>query len=264
MTVPAPAMKLLDFIAAYEAGPNDQYNVVYGHHEKNLPKPITSMTLAELITAQAQWGNEWGSSAAGRYQFMPTTLKSMIALNGFNASSLFSPELQDELGYVLLLRRGYGTKAISTTTFAKQLAEEWASLPVLADTQGAHRLITRGQSYYAGDGLNNALVTPEKVEAVLASLLAAPATPISPAAPIPVRQPNPLEKLQMNISILTLLFHYLPLLPFLQQDLAFEVKNIQSSADGASKLDQTIVVLEDVLAQVKAAKAGQTIPPSPQ
>ncbi len=34
---------------------------------------------------------------------------------------------------------------------------EWASLPVLADSQGDRQRIRRGQSYYAGDGLNRAL-----------------------------------------------------------------------------------------------------------
>ncbi len=44
---------------------------------------------------------------------------------------------------------------------------EWASLPVLTATKGAHRQVVRGQSYYAGDGLNKSLVKPERVEDVL-------------------------------------------------------------------------------------------------
>lgn len=56
---------------------------------------------------------------------------------------------------------------ISRTEFGKRLAQEWASFPVLAPVQGAHRKLKRGQSYYAGDGVNKALVTPGKVEAVL-------------------------------------------------------------------------------------------------
>lgn len=86
----------------------------------------------------------------------------------------------------------------------------------------------------------------------------------STAAPAPSTPTlNPLEQLQMNISLLTLVFHYLPLLPFLQQDLTFELKRMQSNEDGASKLADTLVVLKDVIAQIEAATAGTAIPPSP-
>lgn len=56
---------------------------------------------------------------------------------------------------------------ISRTEFGKRLAMEWASFPVLTVCKGAHRQLNRGQSYYAGDGLNKALVAPEKIEALL-------------------------------------------------------------------------------------------------
>lgn len=68
--------------------------------------------------------------------------------------------------------------------FAKGLAQEWASFPVLVDCRGAHRDIKRGQSFYAGDGLNKALVKPEKVEAVLQAVLA-PAKPAQAQKPAP-------------------------------------------------------------------------------
>ncbi len=62
---------------------------------------------------------------------------------------------------------------IGVTEFGKRLAQEWASFPVLAATKGQKRTVQRGQSYYAGDGLNKALVKPEKVEAVLDQVKAA-------------------------------------------------------------------------------------------
>jgi hypothetical protein len=70
--------------------------------------------------------------------------------------------------------RGYDkfvNRQISVTQFGKALAQEWASFPVLANCQGAHRAVTRGQSYYVGDGMNKALVSPQEVERCLREVL---------------------------------------------------------------------------------------------
>lgn len=78
--------------------------------------------------------------------------------------------MQDRLGYPLLIRLGYNqyiAGKISRTEFGKRLAQEWASLPVLSAVQGKHRMLKCGETFYAGDKLNKALVTPVKVEAVL-------------------------------------------------------------------------------------------------
>jgi len=48
-----------------------------------------------------------------------------------------------------LKRRGYDefmAGEIAIAEFGKHLAQEWASLPIMAATKGAHRQITRGQS----------------------------------------------------------------------------------------------------------------------
>ncbi len=93
---------------------------------------------------------------------------------------VFDPALQDGLGYHLLNRRGFAAYLggeISLPEFGKRLAMEWASLPVLADSEGDRRRVKRGQSYYAGDGLNRALVKPETFEAVLRAALAAGRSP---------------------------------------------------------------------------------------
>jgi hypothetical protein len=49
---------------------------------------------------------------------------------------------------------------------------EWASVPVFSVIKGQKRKVTRGQSYYAGDGINKALTKPEAVEAILDQVLA--------------------------------------------------------------------------------------------
>lgn len=172
-TVPAGAAILLDFIGETEAPQG--YETIYGNNQDRLKTPITHRTLDALIKAQSDFTRRYGSSASGRYQFMRATLKDLKAQLGLTGAEVFTPDMQDRLAYVLLKRRGYAdfmAGRISGQEFAKRLAMEWASFPVLAPCRGAHRQLQRGQSYYAGDKLNRALVSPEKVEAVLARVKA--------------------------------------------------------------------------------------------
>lgn len=187
--VPAHAMMLLDFIGGIEAPKG--FDTIYGNNQKHLPKPLTSMTYGDIVDAQVEWSKRFGSSAAGRYQFMRATLIDIAkAIPDLRGDLVFSRDLQNRLGYYLLLRRGYDDFVAGKTAiieFGKALAQEWASFPVLADCKGAHRNVKRGQSYYAGDGLNKALVKPERVEAMLQSVLSA-------AKADPERVPVPLPK----------------------------------------------------------------------
>lgn len=171
--IPAPERMLLDFIAQLESG--GDANVIYAHKQSMLPKPITQMTLAEVQKWQAWAGRQFRSSAFGKYQHIRKTLAAQIATLDLPTDTLFTEGLQDDLGWHLMRQRGLdGWLAgnIETRTFALQLAREWASLPVLARVQGGSRVVKRGQSYYAGDGLNKALATPEAFEKVLADALA--------------------------------------------------------------------------------------------
>lgn len=186
--VPAGAALLLDFIGGIEAPGG--YGVIYANKQGKLKKPLTQMTLDEVIAAQAGWSKNHGSSAAGRYQFMRATLRELKAELGLRGEQLFSADLQDRLGFHLLKRRGYEkyvNHQLGPVGFGKALAQEWASLPVLAATQGAHRQVARGETYYAGDKLNKVLTTPAMVEGVLSQVLAthraAPAP--KPVAPTP-------------------------------------------------------------------------------
>lgn len=195
-TIPSPAAILLDFIRRTEVGKVDRssYDVIFGNRQSALPKPITRMTIGEIVDAQKTWSSKaWAarfkstvaSSATGGYQFMRATLQDLSRELGLRGTQVFDPDLQDRLGYHLLKRRGYEAfmvGQISRTEFGKRLAMEWASFPVLSPTQGAHRMLSRGQSYYAGDGVNNALVKPEAVEAVLDQMKRAPVTPPPVAA----------------------------------------------------------------------------------
>lgn len=179
--VPAGAAILLDFIGDIEAPKG--YGTIYGNNQGRLPKPLTSMTVDEVIEAGPGWTRAYKSSAAGRYQFMNRTLKDLKKELGLRGTQIFDANLQDRLAYHLLKRRGYESfmaGKLSVPAFGKLLAQEWASLPVLLDTQGSNRQVKRGQSYYAGDGLNKSLVKPEAVEAVIAQAVKANGIPVPP------------------------------------------------------------------------------------
>ncbi|MBZ9986052.1 hypothetical protein LB572_02960 [Mesorhizobium sp. BH1-1-5] len=201
--IPKAAAALLDFIGSIEAPRG--YDTVYGNNQAKLVKPLTSMTIDEVISAGLSWSKMFGSSAAGKLQFMRATLQRLKKKLMLSGAELLDAGMQDRLGYQLLIERGYSdfvAGKIGPIAFGKALAQEWASFPVLSATKGATRSLKRGQSYYAGDGLNKALVSPERVEAMLAQVLAMatapadkPASAQTPAASPPVaaaREPQPL------------------------------------------------------------------------
>lgn len=195
-TVPPGAAILLAFIYRTETSRDapECYEVIYGHKQGKLAKPLTRMTLDEVVAAQRNWSKNHGSSAAGAPQLMRATLTGLMQELGLRGSQVLDGNLQDRLGYHLLKRRGYEDfmlGKISTAEFGKRLAMEWASFPVLVDTQGAKRQVKRGQSYYAGDGLNKALVLPTVVEKVLAEAKKASPKPAEPVQPAPAPSPAP-------------------------------------------------------------------------
>ncbi|GEP12468.1 hypothetical protein [Methylobacterium gnaphalii] len=184
---PAPAKRLLDFIASKEAPKG--YDTVYGNHQASMPKSITSMTIDEVIADGPRRTKAYGSSAAGRYQFMAATLTALKKTLGLTGSEVMTPALQDALGYQLLKQRGYAAfmaGSMSVATFGLHIAQEWASFPVLADTKGQKRSVKRGQSYYAGDGLNHSLIGAAEVERALNSMRAAPVLTVPDASAVVV------------------------------------------------------------------------------
>jgi muramidase (phage lysozyme) len=192
VTIPPPAVEILSLIRVTETGRADAtaYEVIFGHNENKLTKPITAMTLDELQGWQPGFTKSFGSSASGAYQFMLATLKDLEKKLGLTGAEIFDQDLQDYLGYELLKRRGFQAwldAKSSTDIFMIGLAREWASFPVPSRMKGAHRTVERGQSYYAGDGVNKALVKPDVVW--LACEAARGATSIEPK-PEPVPKPE--------------------------------------------------------------------------
>ena len=141
--------KFLNLIAGPESG--GYYDIMQGG--KRIPE-ILNMSLADLLRYQRSGGAGGETAAAGRYQFMPNTLKETALSMGLDFNStVFSPKTQDELAIYKLRQRGLDkwlSGSLSDTDFLDQLSQEWASLPSPSK---------RGNSWYQGLGSNRALVS---------------------------------------------------------------------------------------------------------
>lgn len=146
------------------------------------PRNITKMTVQEVLDWQDSVDRFQNSEAVGAYQVMEDTLRGMVDEGLVDPNWVFNKKTQDHIGTLLLKRRGlmsYLNGAITRSRFANSLAKEWASFPVVTDTQGQKRFVKRGQSYYAGDGQNKAGIGASEVEAILEKIRAMPPTPYS-------------------------------------------------------------------------------------
>lgn len=207
ITVPTGSALLLDFIYRTDAGkaPPECYDTIFGNRQSGLTKPITKMTLGELIDAQKTWstkawakkfGSDKASSAAGAPQFMRTTPIDLAKELHLSGAEVFNADFQGRQAFHLLKRRGYEafmSGKIDRTEFGKRLAMEWASFPVLAACKGAHRQIKRGDSYYLGDGINKVGTQPLTVEALLDRVKAA-GNHVQASQPVVVQKPRVVER----------------------------------------------------------------------
>lgn len=112
------------------------------------------------------------STAAGAYQIIRPTLAGLF--DGRH-HIVFTADAQDAAADALLLGRGWQKAkagAITPIAFADALAREWAALPVQWDQHGRHRWVKRGQSYYAGDGINVAHCPPQEIVDAITEALA--------------------------------------------------------------------------------------------
>lgn len=146
------ARPILDLIGKHES--NGNYNIIYG----GAVQPLTRWSLSQVQAFQDSLVKGGAaSSAVGKYQFIRKTLAGLIDEMGLPLSQKFDETTQDSLALHLLKRRGlllFLDGKISESTFILRLSQEWASLPKDAS----------GKSYYAGDGLNKALVNYASVQ----------------------------------------------------------------------------------------------------
>lgn len=150
--------KLLDLIAKPESG--GHYDIMMGG--KRNPA-ILKMSLDELLQYQRAYkagGAE--TAAAGRYQFMPATLRSVAKGLGLDfTSDTFNPKTQDNLAIYLLQTKGLNSwlnGKMSDDAFMDRLAQVWAGLPSPSKN---------GASWYAGVGSNKAGISIAAVQNTL-------------------------------------------------------------------------------------------------
>ena len=116
---------ILDFIARYEAPGG--YDQVHSGTRSPDPRPLTRMTVGEVLDWQKLIRPRVTSTAAGRYQIIYKTLARLVDSYGIDPDLLFDAAIQDHLGELLLTECGYGQR--ETTAFADCLAQIWAALP---------------------------------------------------------------------------------------------------------------------------------------
>ncbi|MFK7876143.1 MAG: hypothetical protein AB8B71_10240 [Paracoccaceae bacterium] len=142
---------LRDLIAYAEAG-RAGYDAVVWSAKIKTPKPPTQMTLAEIEKWTVETPNQ--NHAIGRYQFIPNTLRALVAELGLPQSTQFTPQVQDALADLLLEDAGlsgFMAGTISKTNFMNNLAKIWAGLPN-----------STGKSHYHGFAGNKAVLSWSK------------------------------------------------------------------------------------------------------
>jgi muramidase (phage lysozyme) len=161
---------LLALIRKHESG-KASYNADYRNDDK---WTLNNYSLDEVIgLAKKQVSQGEPSSAIGGYQFLSKTLLSLKESLKLEGSERFTPFFQDDLAIALMIRRGllsYLRGEMKMTDFMLNLAKEWASLPVPFNTYRGKTLVKRGQSYYAGDGLNKSFHTVEAVMSAVSEM----------------------------------------------------------------------------------------------
>lgn len=154
--------KLLDYIGQFESAGGD-YNIVYGGYTEELDKPLTEMTVDEVLALQEKMKSS-GSSAVGAYQMINSTLKEELKNGKISGDTLFTPKLQDTLILNRLRRiRGLDEFLAGKKTpeeFGLLLSKEFASIPN-PET---------GKSYYDGDGLNKSLTDVDSMLTALENI----------------------------------------------------------------------------------------------
>lgn len=128
------------------------YNSLFGG---NINVPLTTMTLAQVLQHQYNMVKAGArSSAAGKYQFMPDSLREYARkLNMDLNSTIFDATTQDALADILIREKGYDSYKsgkITAEQFLERLSMAWAGLP--SPSKG-------GASYYGKDGLNRSHIS---------------------------------------------------------------------------------------------------------
>lgn len=150
--------QLKSLIASAEAG-REGYDAVH-HRAPPLPRKPTAMTVREIYDWIAATPGR--SHAIGRYQFIPKTLRRLMAQAEISPDTQFSPALQDHLADMLLEEAGMSSflrREMHPRHFMDNLALIWAGLPTSSGLSAYHN--------YAG---NRATITRSEFETAFARI----------------------------------------------------------------------------------------------
>jgi hypothetical protein len=146
------------------------YNRTKGGLKSFYKTDLTSKTVGEVMAMQSRRD----VFAAGRYQMIPDTLKGGVAALGINKSAKFDSAMQDKLfnEYLVKIKRPEIGKYLSGDGDIHKAMYSWAQEFASAGVEGGRkiskgRIARGGESYYAGDGLNKAGISLEKMRAAL-------------------------------------------------------------------------------------------------
>jgi murein DD-endopeptidase MepM/ murein hydrolase activator NlpD len=158
---------ILDLIASKESG--GSYTKMYGGKEN---PSLVNMTLQEVSAFQAAHAKKTGSAAMGRYQFMNALGQG--AAVGLKPTDKFSPENQDKMAVGLIVNKRKVTLDMIKSNPDEamiRLGMEWAAIGMPKSMRGHRRMVAAGETYYAGDGVNKAHITPAQMRAAFAKTL---------------------------------------------------------------------------------------------
>lgn len=159
----APVAPLLAFIGRSEAPGG--YDVVFSgiQRQHHPPRPLTSLTVQEVLDWQDSIDRLYMSEAAGRYQVMEDTLRRLVREGKIRRSTVFNARTQDEVALALLTEAGWRefvNGRMSVERFGTAVAAVWAGLPALSGKN-------KGRSVYHGFNGNRATVRAAAYHAVL-------------------------------------------------------------------------------------------------
>ena len=162
-SAPGITRQVLDFIRSIEA-PGGYDQVYSGIAPQHLPpRPITQMSINDVLAWQDSIDRLYNSEAAGGYQMMEDTLRDLFPRMGLTGNELFDGAMQDRMAIHLMRDAGlddFLTGRVGADSFGNRLAGIWAGLPQVSGA-GA------GRSVYEGTNGNHALASASTFMSIL-------------------------------------------------------------------------------------------------
>jgi hypothetical protein len=137
------------------------FNTVYNGAPIAPPKPIDTMTIAEILAYQEDLraaGTQ--SSAVARYQIIYDTLSEAVDTLDLHTGLVFDSEIQTYMARHFMDRCGFYDPETPIPALGDCLARVWAALPLFTGPYA-------GRSAYEGIGDNKALTSVGRVQTVL-------------------------------------------------------------------------------------------------